>query len=58
VVTSQLVRIGRAGEPPMTTVRSIPDVDQSIGGLLDPKASPSDRPAPCRRGQAPPPWAR
>ena len=51
VVTSRVVRIGRSGEPPLTTVRSIPDVDQSLGGLLDPTASPSDRPAPCRRGQ-------
>ena len=58
VVTSRLVRIGRGGEPSLTPVRSIPDVDQSLGGLLDPAASPSDRPAPCRHGQAPPPWAR
>ena len=58
VVTSQLVRIGRGGEPSLTPVRSIPDVDQSLGGLLDPAASPSERPAPCRRGQARPPWAR
>jgi hypothetical protein len=57
VVTSRVVRIGRAGEPSLTTVRSISDVDQSLGGLLDPSASPSDRPATCRRGQAPPPWA-
>ena len=56
VVTSRLVRIGGGGE--LTTVRSIPDVDQSLGGLLVPSASPSDRPATCRRGQAPPPWAR
>ena len=58
VVTSRLVRIGRGGEPSLTPVRTIPDVDQSIGGLLDPAASPSDRPAPCRPGQDPPPWAR
>ena len=58
LVTSRVVRNGRAGEPPLTTVRSISDVDQSLGGLLDPTASPSDRPAPCRRGQAPPPGAR
>jgi ABC-type branched-subunit amino acid transport system substrate-binding protein len=56
VVTSRLVRIGRAGT--LTNVRSIPDVDQSLGGLLDPSASPSDRPTACRRGKAPPPWAR
>jgi branched-chain amino acid transport system substrate-binding protein len=55
VVTSRLVRIGREGS--LTAVRSIPDVDQSLGGLLDPSASPSDRPAACRRGQTPPPWA-
>ena len=58
VLTSQLVRIERGGEPSLTPVRSIPDVDQSLGGLLDPAASPSERPAPCRRGQAQPPWAR
>jgi branched-chain amino acid transport system substrate-binding protein len=58
VVTSRVVRIGRDGGPTLTPVRSIPDVDQSVGGLLKPTASPSDRPAPCRRGQAPPPWAR
>jgi branched-chain amino acid transport system substrate-binding protein len=58
VVTSRLVRIGRTGEPSLTPVRSIPDVDQSLGGLLDPTASPSDRPPRCRRGKGPPPWAR
>jgi branched-chain amino acid transport system substrate-binding protein len=55
VVTSRLVRIDDAGK--LTPLRTIPDVDQSLGGLLEPAASPSDRPAPCRRGQ-PPPWAR
>ena len=53
VVTSRLVRIGSGGE--LTTVRSIPDVDQSLGGLLVPSASPSDRPAAvqARPGAAP-----
>jgi branched-chain amino acid transport system substrate-binding protein len=56
IVTSRLVRIDEAGT--LTPVRTIPDVDQSVGGLLDPAASPTVRPAPCRRGQTPPPWAR
>jgi branched-chain amino acid transport system substrate-binding protein len=58
VVTSRVVRISQSGEPTLTPVRSVPDVDQSIGGLIAPSASPSDRPAPCRRGHAPPPWAQ
>jgi hypothetical protein len=58
VVTSRVVRISQSGEPTLTPVRSIPDVDQSIGGLIAPSASPSDRPAPCSRGHAPPPWAQ
>jgi branched-chain amino acid transport system substrate-binding protein len=58
VVTSRVVRISRSGKPTLTPVRNIPDVDESIGGLIAASASPSDRPAPCRRGHAPPPWAR
>jgi branched-chain amino acid transport system substrate-binding protein len=58
VVTSRVVRISHSGEPTLTPVRSIPNVDESIGGLIAASASASDRPAPCRRGHTPPPWAQ
>jgi branched-chain amino acid transport system substrate-binding protein len=53
VTTTSLVRIGGG-----TTLRSIAGVDQSIGGLLAPSATPNYEPAGCRRGQQAPPWAR
>jgi branched-chain amino acid transport system substrate-binding protein len=56
VVMSRLVRINDAGK--LTPIRTIPGVDQSLGGLLEPSASPSTSPAACRRGREPPPWAR
>jgi branched-chain amino acid transport system substrate-binding protein len=48
VTTTRIVRIGAAGAAPSVLARSA-GVDQSLGGLLDPAAVPSSRPAPCRR---------
>ena len=58
VVSTTIVRIAGSADPALVPLRSIPDVDQSLGGLLDPSASPGDRPAACRRGRRPPQWAR
>jgi ABC-type branched-subunit amino acid transport system substrate-binding protein len=60
VVSSTLVRIGAPtskGARPLAVVRSIPGVDQSVGGLLAPELRPASRDVPCRRS-APPAWAR
>ena len=57
IVSTRLVRIGGGAEPALTPLRSIPAVDQSIGGLLAPSMRPSYWPPKCRR-QQPPPWAR
>jgi branched-chain amino acid transport system substrate-binding protein len=60
VVSTSLVRLGRptaAGVPALTDVRTIADVDQSIGGLLAPGEQPSSKGQACRRA-TPPPWAR
>ena len=49
VISTTLVRIEPPGSaaPGLAPVRTIGDVDQSIGGLLDPATVPSDRPARC-----------
>jgi branched-chain amino acid transport system substrate-binding protein len=61
VVSTSLVRIKRpvAGQaqPALAHLGTIRGVDQSVGGLLAPTQTPSDRPARCRRGQKPPPWS-
>ncbi|HEY3192564.1 MAG TPA: ABC transporter substrate-binding protein [Solirubrobacterales bacterium] len=59
VVSTSLVRIEPpgTGEPGTAHVRTIGDVDQSVGGLLPPSSRPSANPAKCRSGQRPPPWA-
>jgi len=61
VVAPSIVRIGRpparGALPALTQVRSVPGVDQSIGGLLAPASSPSTVDPACRRAP-PPPWAR
>ena len=61
VVAPSIVRIGRpparGALPTLTQVRSVPGVDQSIGGLLPPALSPSTVDPGCRRA-LPPPWAR
>jgi branched-chain amino acid transport system substrate-binding protein len=57
VVSTSLMRIGGSAGDALTPIRSVHRVDQSIGGLLAPSLSPSDRAASCRRGQRPPPWA-
>ncbi len=57
VVTTSLVRIAGGNEPALEPLRRIPGVDQSIGGVLDRSAAPSDEPAACASGRRPPPWA-
>jgi ABC-type branched-subunit amino acid transport system substrate-binding protein len=59
VVSTSLVRIEPpgAGDPGLAHLRTIGGVDQSVGGLISPSSTPSDRPARCRSGQTPPPWA-
>jgi branched-chain amino acid transport system substrate-binding protein len=62
VSSTSLVRIRRASpageEPVLTSLGRIDDVDQSVGGLLEPSHEPSSNPTRCARGQAPPSWAR
>jgi hypothetical protein len=59
VVSTSLVRIEPpgTGEPDTADLRTISDVDQSVGGLLSPSSQPSDLPAKCQAGRRPPPWA-
>jgi branched-chain amino acid transport system substrate-binding protein len=45
------------GAPSLRPVLSIPEVDQTLGGLLAPSVSPSPARTDCKRA-APPPWAR
>ncbi len=52
VVSTALLRVG-SSQP----IRTVPDVDQSIGGLLAPSYQPFSGDQPCRAG-TPPPWAR
>jgi branched-chain amino acid transport system substrate-binding protein len=58
VVSTRLVRISAAAPARQTPLGTVAGVDQSIGGLLERTAMPSDTPATCRRGRRPPPWAR
>lgn len=60
VVSTSLVRIEPpgTGEPGTAHLRTIGDVDQSVGGLLSPSSRPSANPAKCRSGQRSPPWAQ
>jgi branched-chain amino acid transport system substrate-binding protein len=58
VVSSTLVRLRPPSAGALEPVQTVRVVDQSVGGLLAPTLSPNDRPATCRRGSAPPPWAR
>jgi hypothetical protein len=59
IAPSTLVQLdGTApGSPSFRVVRRIPAVDETLGGLLGPSASPSPATSACRRA-APPPWAR
>jgi branched-chain amino acid transport system substrate-binding protein len=61
VASTALVRIqpevSRNEEPLLTRLRTVRGVDQSIGGLLSPSLSPSNRPIACRRGHPRPSWA-
>ena len=60
IVSSTIVRVGSPegrGDRPIELLHQIPDVDQSIGGLLTPGFRPASADQPCHRG-APPPWAR
>lgn len=58
VVSTTLVRLRPPSAGALEPVQTVRGVDQSVGGLLAPSLSPNDRPASCRRGSAPPPWAR
>jgi branched-chain amino acid transport system substrate-binding protein len=58
VVSTTLVRLRPPSAGALEPVQTVRGVDQSIGGLLAPTLSPNDRPASCRRGSPPPPWAR
>ena len=55
IVSARLVRV--SGESTLQPIRTIRDVDQSIGGLLDPQHRPGAFDEPCRSA-TPPPWAR
>jgi branched-chain amino acid transport system substrate-binding protein len=60
VVSTSLVRLGRVsagGVPALADLRTIPSVDQSVGGLVPASYVPSSAGQACRRGP-PPPWAR
>jgi branched-chain amino acid transport system substrate-binding protein len=60
VVSTNLVRLGRAsasGVPALRDVRTVPGVDQSVGGLVPASYVPSSAGQACRRAP-PPPWAR
>lgn len=47
LTTTRIVRLGSDAPEPLGSMSA---VDQSLGGLLDPAAEPSDRPAHCPRG--------
>jgi hypothetical protein len=60
VVTASLVQLDQSATTNvlrMQVVRSIPQVDQSIGGLLAPGYRPGSRDVPCRQARTPS-WAR
>ena len=59
VATIRLERIegGAATGPTLRLVRSIPEVDQTVGGLFAAADAPASTPPACRAA-TPPPWAR
>jgi branched-chain amino acid transport system substrate-binding protein len=60
VVSSSLVRLAQPSEdgmPALTAVGSVPDVDQSVGGLVPAGYEPTSAGQRCRPAP-PPPWAR
>jgi branched-chain amino acid transport system substrate-binding protein len=60
VVSTSIVRLGptsTTGGPGLTELRAIPQVDQSVGGLVPASYVPTSRGQACRRA-TPPPWAR
>ena len=59
IAQSRLVQLDERapGSPSFHTLRRIPAVDETLGGLLAPSAAPSPATSACRRA-APPPWAR
>jgi branched-chain amino acid transport system substrate-binding protein len=62
VASTSLVRIGpsrRPGaEPALAPLGRVDDVDQSIGGLLEPSHKPSTVPMSCRAGSGAPSWSQ
>jgi branched-chain amino acid transport system substrate-binding protein len=59
VVSTTLVRVATEGGglPTLRPLRTIAEVDQSLGGLLDAEHRPGDLDEKCEAGE-PPPWAR
>jgi hypothetical protein len=60
VVSTSIVRLGptsTTGGPGLTELRAIPQVDQSVGGLVPASYVPTSAGQACRRA-TPPPWAR
>jgi branched-chain amino acid transport system substrate-binding protein len=52
------VTTGAQGKPAITTVKVVPNVEQTFGGYFQPSDPPPSRTSPaCRQGN-PPPWAR
>jgi branched-chain amino acid transport system substrate-binding protein len=52
------VTTGADGKPSITTLRVVPDVEQTFGGYFKPDDPPPSRTSPtCKHGN-PPPWAR
>jgi branched-chain amino acid transport system substrate-binding protein len=60
VVSTTIVRLSApagSGVPELTDVRTVPGVDQSVGGLVPATYIPTSAGQACRRA-TPPPWAR
>jgi len=60
IVPNYLTRVttDAQGKPAMTTMKVVPNVEQTFGGYFEPGGPPPSRIAPgCKKGN-PPPWAR
>ncbi len=60
VVTTYLSQVtkDKHGKPTVTTLRAVPDVEETFGGYFEPSDPPPTRTAPACRRHTPPPWAR
>ena len=52
------VEVDRNGKPAMTTLRVVPDVEQTFGGYFNATTPPPTTTTPMCRRTKPPPWAR